>query len=128
MTFIKRRKRQKMGVRQPSQIRCQGHLKLVRGFRCAIEGKNGHECSNHIEAAHVRTETDGGTGLKPSDIYAIPLCSDAHKEQHQIGEPAFEKKYGLNLQEIATDLWKRSPHRIKYENAQHTIGQVHSQQ
>lgn len=33
--------------------------------------------------------TDGGTSLKPSDNYTVPLCHKCHQEQHQIGELAF---------------------------------------
>ena len=33
--------------------------------------------------------TDGGTSLKPSDNYTVPLCHKCHQEQHRIGELAF---------------------------------------
>lgn len=58
----KRRRRPKMGVRKPSQVRCAAHLKWVRGHFCAVKGLNGHVCRGRIEAAHVRSGTDGGVG------------------------------------------------------------------
>jgi len=63
-----------------------------------------------IECAHVRRNTDGGTGLKPSDRWAISLCRAHHIEQHRIGEPAFEKRYAIDLRELAIEFARRSPH------------------
>ena len=109
MILPKRRKRPKMGVREPSQIRCAGHLAWVRGHDCAVKGLNDHVCRGVIEAAHVRTGTDGGTGIKPSDIWTLPLCSFAHWIQHRDGEAAFEREFDINLKEIAEGLARRSP-------------------
>lgn len=112
MTFLKRRKPEPMGTRESVQIRSPGHLAWVRGFECSVINRRAaHECFGRSEAAHVRTGTDGGTGLKPGDNWVIPLCSEAHREQHQIGEAAFERLYGIDMKAIASALWKRSPHR-----------------
>lgn len=108
-----RRKPPKMGLRENPQVRCAAHLKWVRGHMCAIVVK--HDCSGRIEAAHVRGGTDGGTGVKPSDIWTIPLCSAAHAEQHKIGERAFAAKYGIDMKKIAADMAALSPHRKKWE-------------
>ena len=122
--LLRKRKRTKMGVRQPSQLRSLQHLRFVRGHECAIQGKIDtgvvpfripHICRGPIQACHVRTATDGGTGVKPSDNFTTPLCADAHAEQHQIGEPAFEKRYGIDMRKIADALWARSPVRVRME-------------
>jgi len=112
---LPRRKPPKMKVREEPQVRCKEHLKWVRGHVCAVAGRRDHQCSERIEAAHVRTGTDGGMSVKPSDCYAIPLCSDAHAEQHRIGERAFELRYGIDMRKIADELARRSPHRRKWE-------------
>ncbi len=44
-------------------------------------------------AHHWRTGTDGGTGLKPSDCYALPLCDRCHREAHQYGERTFAAQH-----------------------------------
>ncbi len=99
-----------MGVKQSAIIRCPAHLAHVRGFACAVANQKGaHECFGKIEAAHVRTGTDGGMGMKPSDCFVIPLCSDAHREQHRVGEAEFERIYGISMRKIADRLWKASP-------------------
>ena len=110
-TRLQRRKAPKLGIRKQPQERNPSHLKWVRGHECAIAGDSGHTCGGRIEAAHVRTGTDGALGVKPSDRFAIPLCSVAHRAQHAIGEAAFERRWRIKMREIADDLYRRSPHR-----------------
>lgn len=109
MILPKRRKPPKMGLREPSQIRCPAHLKWIRGHECAISGHVLHVCNGRIEAAHVRRGTDGGVGIKPSDIWAIPLCSSAHRDQHNAGEATFEKYWKIDMKAMAEDMARRSP-------------------
>ena len=108
--MLKRRKKQKTGLRQESRIRSYAHKKWVRSVhQCLIAYK--HECSGDIQAAHVRTGTDGSMGEKPSDCYVVPLCVSAHAEQHSLGEFGFEKKYSISLLAEANEAWVASPHR-----------------
>lgn len=59
------------------------HLAFIRTLPCV-------KCSAlPCEAAHIRSGTDGGTGLKPSDCWVVPLCAVHHYEQHQKGELTF---------------------------------------
>jgi hypothetical protein len=88
---------------------CPAHRAWVRGHRCSVPG-----CHNlPVECAHVREGADGGTGLKPSDRWVISLCSRHHREQHHIGESAFARKHRIDLQELAQEFARRSPHRRK---------------
>ena len=54
--------------------------------------------------------------LKPSDRWSFSLCRDHHIEQHQVGELAFERRYGVDLRELAKLFACRSPHRNKLGN------------
>lgn len=108
-----RRKPKPMGLSEPNVIRCPGHLKWIRGFDCSASN---WLCKSAIEAAHVRTGTDGGTGMKPSDCWTIPLCRYHHAEQHDLGEWLFEKKYDINMKRIAEQLWALSPHGKKWRS------------
>lgn len=110
----RRRKPAPLGLREAPQIRCPSHLTWLRGFTCSVAEKDPAKCGGKIEAAHCRVGTDGGLSVKPSDIWAIPLCSVHHQLQHSIGEPAFEKRYGINMKEIARKLAAISPHRGKW--------------
>jgi len=85
---------------------CAAHRAWVRRHRCSVPG-----CRKlPVECAHVRSATDGGLGLKPSDKWTISLCQDHHLEQHEIGEAGFEARYDLNLIELAKEFAKRSPY------------------
>jgi hypothetical protein len=68
-----------------------------------------------IECAHVRTGTDGGTGIKPSDVWCISFCKDCHALQHQIGEAEFERRFRIDMKALAEEFYRASPHRFKLE-------------
>lgn len=90
--------------------RSPAHRQWVRGHACSACGSE-----TTIECAHVRNGTDGGTGIKPSDRWAISLCRDCHSEQHRIGEASFERKHGINMKALAEAFYRASPHRHKLE-------------
>ncbi len=48
-------------------------------------------------------------GLKPWDGLTFPACHGHHREQHTIGEPEFQRRYGLNLRAICLEYAARSP-------------------
>lgn len=108
---MKRRKKPKMGVREPSQIRCPAHLQWVRGHECAVRSD---QCDGPIQAAHVRAAGDGGTGLKPGDDKTFPLCAFHHWQQHARGEGPFELQHKIDMKALAEQFWQRSPHGKKY--------------
>ncbi|WP_308515815.1 putative HNHc nuclease [Sphingomonas flavescens] len=88
---------------QPGSI--PAHRKWVASHHCSVPGCN----STPIECAHVRRGSDGGMGLKPSDIWTVSLCRDHHAEQHRTGETSFEQKYDLSLLDLAKEFARRSP-------------------
>ena len=61
-----------------------------------------------VQAAHVRIGTDGGTGLKPSDCYTVPLCESCHltgpEAQHR-GERTFWAKLKIDPKDLALRLF-----------------------
>lgn len=92
--------------RSLSSRTCQGHRTWIRRHLCSVP-----DCRQEpIVCAHVRNGTDGGTALKPSDKWTISLCQPHHGEQHDIGEPAFEAKYGVNLKALAMEFARQSPY------------------
>jgi len=76
------------------------HLAFVRQLPCVACGK-----AAPSEAAHVRTETDGGVGVKPGDRYAVPLCTACHAKQHRIGELSFWSALRIDPLCVAARLW-----------------------
>ena len=82
------RKRKEKRERKPD------HLALVRRLPCLA-------CDTDPagEAAHLRISTPGkpitGTGIKPADHRALPLCHTCHMEQHDVAERSFWRALAL---------------------------------
>ncbi len=49
------------------------HRKFINSLPCATCNE-----TPPSECSHIRRRTDGGTGLKPSDMYTIPQCRSCH--------------------------------------------------
>lgn len=111
--MLKRRKRDKMGVREQTGISCRSHLQYVKGCVCLIAGKKGHVCGGTMHPHHVRKGTHTGMSQTPDDSEVVPLCAIAHEEVHK-GHDTFEAKYGLNLPAEAARHWNQSPAGIRY--------------
>lgn len=86
----------------------------VRALGCQLRGKvdqstgQAHVCQRHngkvfIEFAHYRT---AGTALKGSDRgNGMGLCHVAHHQlQHQHGWPEFARRFGIDPEQICTEL------------------------
>ena len=101
----KRIKREKFGTERAAQRVWQRHRRYVRTHHCCVTA-----CFRQpIEFAHVRSAANSGTGLKPPDWMGVSLCHDHHAEQHRIGIQSFEKKYNVDLSEMAGHFARRSP-------------------
>lgn len=95
--------------------RCnEQHIRWIKRLPCAVRG---HDCRGLVTAHHVRRNTDGGTGLKPSDKWTVPLCDGFHgaveghhQEGDRIGWISFEDKYGVDLRALAIKLAAASPY------------------
>lgn len=97
------------GPRESSRRTCAGHRAWVKRHFCCVRG-----CRRlPVVCAHVRMQTDGGTGIKPSDRWTISLCDFHHLEQHQIGEQRFGARYSLDLLSLAREFARRSPYRSR---------------
>jgi len=109
-------KRPPMQAPKPdAPVRCESHLKWVRGLTCVCSEIDPTGCGGKVRACHLRIGTDGGTGMKPGDNWTWPGCDNHHGRQHEIGEISFQKEFRLNLKAICEKTWRLSPHRIPYE-------------
>jgi hypothetical protein len=88
------------GKPAPNLRRRVQHLAFVRQLPCVACGK-----AAPSSAAHVRTATDGGVGMKPGDRYAVPLCTTCHAKQHRIGELTFWSALRIDPLNVALRLW-----------------------
>jgi hypothetical protein len=117
----KRRPVVKSGIERGPKREWPRHRKFVRSFGCCVPG-----CEDGpIEFAHVRSAANAGTSLRPHDAFAISLCTSHHREQHNIGQPAFERKYGIDMSALAASFVKASPDSAMRESLKlvpHTVG------
>lgn len=101
---LPRERKNKARAKPRTIVRCAAHLKWVRSHRCIVPG-----CQNtDIEAAHVRTGTNGGTGMKPGDDWTVSLCVNHHALLHRWGEPFCERHFGINLKALAQEFAAQS--------------------
>lgn len=84
-------------------IRSTKHLNYIRSQPCMIGQMAGSQ------ACHIRILTDGGTGIKPSDFYILPMEYRYHKISHDIGEARFYKEWQINPFIYAQMYVKMSP-------------------
>ena len=85
---------------KPNLRRQVHHVAFVRQLPCVACGK-----AAPSDAAHVRTGTGGGVGIKPGDRYAVPLCTACHARQHPIGELTFWSALRIDPLNVALRLW-----------------------
>ncbi len=83
-----------MELAKHSNHRNSKYLAWLRKRPCAVSN-NQAQCAHHI-----RLGTNGGSGLKPSDYFCIPLLNYYHtsgpEALHIIGEGSFFNKFKLN--------------------------------
>lgn len=88
------------GKSKPDLRRHVNHLTFVRQLPCVACGK-----AAPSETAHVRSGSDGGTGIKPSDRYSLSLCTSCHALQHEFGELRFWSALRIDPLNVALRLW-----------------------
>lgn len=83
------------------KIRSEPHRRFVAGLVCCACGAAG------CQAAHIRHNTGGGMGLKPSDVWVVPLCPRCHGVQHNAAELKFwERQFGIErIKDLAATLY-----------------------
>jgi hypothetical protein len=86
--------------RKPDPRRAANHLAFIRQLECIACGARPPS-----QAAHVRSGTDGGTGKRPSDRFALPLCGSCHMKQHRTGELTFWGELNIDPIDISLKLW-----------------------
>lgn len=98
-------------------LRAPSFLQWLRGRPCLLEARGG--CGGKIEAAHVDYAGGKGIGLKVHDRFCVPLCSDHHRVQHNVGWQTFETNYALGIggaQMASEAFWNAWPGRKAWED------------
>jgi hypothetical protein len=106
-----KRRRQRYGIERAPQRVWPRHRAWLRRHQCVVPNCQG----GPIEIAHIRSAANAGTGLKPGDHSALPMCTSHHAEQHRAGMLTFAAKYGLDLAGLAAEFTRRSPDKAMRE-------------
>lgn len=98
------------------------HRRYIKTFLCLLWARK--ECDERAKAdcAHIHAAGNVAVSLKPGDEYLVPLCRRHHTEQHNIGQPEFERRYaaeleGMTLAQKALEFSRASPDRAIREVA-----------
>lgn len=108
--FPKTSSRRRRGTSKAASKANADHLAWIREQPCAVPG-----CRvKRIEAHHVRTAANAGTGVKPPDSFAIGLCQYHHtrgaESIHQLGQDTFAARHGIDLERVVDKMRLDSPH------------------
>lgn len=80
------------------------YLNWLREQKCVVSGKKA-QCAHHI-----RLGTNGGTSIKPSDYFCIPLRNEFHttggRALHIIGEETFLEEFKLDKKLLFIEFMK----------------------
>lgn len=105
--------RKKNSGKADSKLRIPAFLKWLRGRPCRLERHGG--CNGSIEACHVDYAGGKGMGLKVSDKWTIPMCSEHHRTQHAWGWRRFEANFKIDGLEDSKAYFEAWPGRLNYE-------------
>jgi len=87
-------------TRRLRRVRDPAHLAYVRAKPCLVCGRRA------AEAHHLRFVQPRGLGLKPSDEWAVPLCTRHHRALHAYGdERAWWAAQRIDAVAAAERLW-----------------------
>lgn len=108
-----RRKRPKMGVREPSRIDCPGHRRFVKSLECVCRHHPEIKCSGPMDPHHQQTRGAGG-----GDDQVVPLCRTHHSllDSPWWSQKRLEAECGVDFAEIAAGLWKISKPAQRYRD------------
>lgn len=98
-----------MNLLKRPRVKDAGHLDFIRQLPCACCGNNIETEAAHLRAGNPRYgKRPTGGAEKPSDMWAIPLCSSHHRQQHKIAELKFWVDANINPFVLALSLYGAS--------------------
>jgi hypothetical protein len=107
----------RLPAKQASRIKrpraeSKSHLEFVGRLPCLICGDDTRTEAAHIRMASAKfAKSESGIGQKPDDAFTVPLCSDCHARQHDVGEEIFWSSMTAPKDDpldIALRIWKYS--------------------
>lgn len=87
-----------------------------RKYNAFLESKPCSICGarNTSKPHHVRLPGNAGMGMKPADIYQIPICYNHHIKIHTMGAKTFQETFEVDFQDILQSLHTEFMNSINY--------------
>lgn len=108
--------------RRQKAVKCRSHINwILDTYRCLAVGKvskrtgKPHVCWGPLDPHHSPTRGAGG-----GDDNVSPACRGLHSLIDSPGnsEKSVEEEYGISFRDTGAELWRVSPHRVKWERQQ----------
>jgi len=81
------------------------YLAWLHTLPCVLTGRHGVEAAHTSTAAPEYGHYGRSKGTKAADLFALPLCPEAHRESHGENEMGFWFRNNINPHELALVLW-----------------------
>jgi hypothetical protein len=95
-------------IKRPRQ-HDEKHLAFLRQLPCVVCGNNIETEAAHIRMADNRAaKRPAGMQEKSDDCWAVPLCGQHHRQQHETSERKFWERAGIDPIFTALALWRVS--------------------
>jgi hypothetical protein len=86
-------------------VKKASYLDFIRSLPCVITGRDGVEAAHLSFAAPKYGHYGRGRGTKAGDRWALPLISEAHREQHKGNEELRWRMFKINPHVLALTLF-----------------------
>lgn len=81
------------------------YLAFLHTLPCCVTGKHGVEAAHVSFASPWHGHYGRGRQSKAPDRFALPLCPEAHRDQHATNERAWWAARGIDPHDLANALW-----------------------
>lgn len=81
------------------------YVSWLHTLPCCITGQYGVEAAHTSFPSPMHGHHGRGRGTKAPDVFALPLCADAHRRSHAMNERQFWEEAGIDPHALGLCLW-----------------------
>lgn len=90
------------------RIKDSAHLDFIRQLPCLICGNDIQTEAAHVKMADPSIAKPMTGGMKPHDMFTVPLCGEHHRAQHSTNERKWWLSKGIDPVKVALALFAES--------------------
>lgn len=84
------------------KVRCKAYLEWLRTQPCIVCGRQPSEYLSVMAAHQNLTKNAKGISTKVDDTWALPVCTECHRREHNAGVKTFWKDADIKILAITT--------------------------